>query len=624
MAFFEEIAVSIGLDPSDVRKGARAAIGALNDVRKAAKDVGSGLKTVGDGFSKMGEGFEQFAKVTGLFITSTAGVATAIFSLTEASAAAADAAGKSSEALGLTTEQYGRLSFAASQADLSQEEFSRAFVEFADQVQAAQRGDKNALKLFQRLGVRINYTDGTFKDLGVSLFDTRGRALSVMKVFDQVANNVTRVGKSAATTDRIADLFGKRIGPKMIPLLLEGSRGIKELGDEAVKLGVVFTEQQAKIGDDFGDALDRTKAALTGVRNQIGLTFAPEFTQRLDEITAAIVRARPELVRLAVEGFDFMRQAVLDLIHAFQGKDSQVVGKWAIEVRDKVVEAAGIIKSAFDEIIFPLFNKIHAVFDDIAAAINKHFGTDLTGAELLVAAFVFKLTGGFTVLFGAIQTVVGVFQILIGLLQVLGSPLVLRGLTLLGDLAAKALLALAAPLAALLGLPAGLVAAFVAAGVVIAVFWDDIVAGLKKVWDYAGKVGAAIIDIFKKVGAAIAGFFSFGGDGSLSVTPPEGFAEGGLVGGQPGRDKNVARLTKGEFVNTAATVRSLGVPFFEALERGLVPAFAVGGGEGSGSSVNLFLKDGSQVSLRGDRSSIAKLLNSDQFALSPLNRWARR
>lgn len=623
MAFLEEIAVSIGLDPSALRQGARAAIRELNDVRKSARDIGSGIATVGGGFSKMGDGLQEFTKIAGLFIASTTGVAAAIFSLTEASAAAADAAGKSSAALGLTTEQYGRLAFAAAQADINQQEFSRSFVEFSEQVQAAQRGDKNALALFQRLGVRLKDTTGRFTDLNVALFDQRGRALSVMQVFDQVANNIARVGKSAATTERAADLFGKRIGPKMIPLLLSGARGIREVGDEAQALGVVFTEQQAKIGDDFGDALDRTKASLIGVRNQIGLTFAPEVTQRLDEITAAIVRARPELVRLAVEGFDFVRQAVLDLIHAFQGKDGEVVGKWAITVRDNVVGAAEVIKSAFDKIIFPLFAQVKAVFDEIAAAINKHFGTDLTGSELLVAAFVIKLTGGFTLIFGAIQTVVGVLQILVGILRLLATPAILKGLVLLGDLAAKALIALAAPLAALLGLPAALVAAFIAAGVVIAVFWDDIVAGLKKVWDYAGKVGKGIIDIFKKVGALIASVFTFS-SGAVSGDQPPGFAEGGLVGGRPGRDKNLARLTQGEFVNTAATVRSLGVPFFEALERGMVPAFAGGGEDSGGSSVNLILRDGSQVTLRGDRSGVAKLLNSDQFALAPLNRWAKR
>jgi len=47
-----------------------------------------------------------------------------------------------------------------------------------------------------------------------------------------------------------------------------------------------------------------------------------------------------------------------------------------------------------------------------------------------------------------------------------------------------------------------------------------------------------------------------------------GFANGGLVGGIEGLDKNIARLTKGEFVMNAAAVRSVGVNTMQAINNG--------------------------------------------------------
>jgi len=67
--------------------------------------------------------------------------------------------------------------------------------------------------------------------------------------------------------------------------------------------------------------------------------------------------------------------------------------------------------------------------------------------------------------------------------------------------------------------------------------------------------------------------------GQLSTSAGAGAARGGLIGGRGSgtSDSNLAWLSRGEFVITAAAVRRLGVGFFAALNAGMIPGFALGG-----------------------------------------------
>jgi hypothetical protein len=66
---------------------------------------------------------------------------------------------------------------------------------------------------------------------------------------------------------------------------------------------------------------------------------------------------------------------------------------------------------------------------------------------------------------------------------------------------------------------------------------------------------------------------------TLQQLSAPGAARGGLIGGRGGgtSDSNLAWLSRGEFVISAAAVRRLGAGFFAALNAGMIPGFALGG-----------------------------------------------
>jgi hypothetical protein len=114
---------------------------------------------------------------------------------------------------------------------------------------------------------------------------------------------------------------------------------------------------------------------------------------------------------------------------------------------------------------------------------------------------------------------------------------------------------------------------------------------------------------------------------SLPAGSVPGFSTGGRVYG-PGTstsDSIIARLSRGEFVMRAASVRKFGADFFERLNSGVLPAFATGGlvslpspagisslsamsfEGGGGRPVLLQLPDGSRTELRGSGNAVSDL-----------------
>lgn len=628
-----------GLAPAFKRFGA-----AVDGLKRNLSDLGAQGRGVVDSLGTIGDGVKTFAVRTGEVALAAGAAATAILATANAGAEAADQAGKASERLGLTVEQYGELAHAAKMAGIEQETFEQGFNKFTRLVQDAQRGDQKSIDTLERFSVRLKDSSGRMKDFNIKLFDARGRALAVNEVFKQVATNVAAVGKSAGTTDRAIDAFGKS-GAKLIPVLLEGRKGLNALGKEAHELGKVFTDEQAKIGDEMGDAMDRTKDAASGLRNQLGLIFAPEITQAANQVTAAIVRNRTEVLDLATRGWNYLLQVTRDFFNAFRGNDAAVANQWVITVRDNLVQLQEAIAGAIDKIILPAFQRLRDVLAVVAGEINKVFGTDITPEQLGIAIAVFKITGLFQILTGAVSLAINTFGLLFKTIQTVISlfPVFAAGV----NVAATAMklmftsvislvrLALV-PIAAFIGWPATLVIALGVAAAALVHYWDDVKEGAKK-------AAAFVIDVFKPVvaflgsiGRVVGGIWdALTGAASPSPTAPAapGFASGGLFRGKPGVDTNLAWLTDREYVINRDAVSQFGRGFFDAINfGGYIPAFAEGGlvgevGVGAGAAggtVNLFLRDGSGVRLNGDRKQIGRLLNSDQFALSQPNRWHRR
>jgi hypothetical protein len=612
MAFLEQIAVRIGLDPKDLRKGARAVMRDLKDIKSAAADAGDGISTLTDGFKTFGQ---NLALVTG----AVTAVAAGFFGLTKAASDAADAVGRSAAAMGLTVEEYGRLTFAANQSGLATEEFGQAFVRFNKLVIAAQRGEKSAIETFRRATVQVRDGAGVLREYNIRLFDNRGRALRSARVLSQLARNFSLVRNGSEKSAQAVAFFG-RAGADLITFLNEGDRGLKALGDQAVELGGVFTEQQVKIGDEFGDAADRSTFALRGLRNQIGLTFAADQTALLDSFTAELVKHREEILRIANQAYGFVRQTALDFFNAFAGNEAQVAQQWVITFRDSIVAIGTAISNVYTNVVVPVFILIRDLLTNIANGINEAFGTNISAADIAVGLFVARFLGFFTLIQGALQVVIPllrVFWSLLGLsvirpvIALLSSRVIVGFFTLL----AKGVVIATVAIAGFIGWPATLVLGLIAAGAALAIFWSDIKSAAQATYDFIANLFSSLAAAVRK-GLSVAGDFvaGFTGAKESGTVDLQRRATGGQIFGPGGRDRVPLLGTAGEFVMQLSAVRKYGLAFMEAINAGALPQFAEGGAVGGAAlrPINLSI-DGSTFAMQGGDTTAENLV-----------RWARR
>ena len=70
------------------------------------------------------------------------------------------------------------------------------------------------------------------------------------------------------------DIFG-RAGTQLLPLMAEGKEGLKDLREEAHKLGIVFDQEAADSAAEFKDSLTRLNGALNGVKFTLARELMP-------------------------------------------------------------------------------------------------------------------------------------------------------------------------------------------------------------------------------------------------------------------------------------------------------------------------------------------------------------
>jgi hypothetical protein len=103
--------------------------------------------------------------------------------------------------------------------------------------------------------------------------------------------------------------------------------------------------------------------------------------------------------------------------------------------------------------------------------------------------------------------------------------------------------------------------------------FNAVLGPVKSVIDTIGGWIQGLVNAAKALWAGLTG-----GGGSVAPGGAPGMAAGGEVGGAPGVDRNLALLSRGEFVLNVAAVQRVGLPFLHAINAmQIVPRFALGG-----------------------------------------------
>ena len=414
-------------------------------LRATSDRVGRSFRTLRRGGSRLVSVLGRIVRRMGLLAAAAAGAAAAVAAVARSGAAVADQAAKTAEGLNLTIEELTRLRFAATQSGLTVEQFETALnflnTKVADATKKlAAQGDQlgtqpalwaaaqeavsknsaalddqtkstgRAAQALKLLGIKLRDPSLQFPaqaatrtlaqfQAGLKSFNTAARDvrptfdifLDLADAFKAFPDGIEKAGLAAA-------LFGETLGRKMLPFLNLGSEGIRELLNEADKVGATITQQQGDIGSELINAQGRLAASIKGLKDEIGLLFAPALTRAAERQTETIITYRKELLSLVNGIIPKAVALVEDLIAALSGRDADVRAKFILTARDAIIVFAKDAKAAFENIIKPAFDGLFALLDRVAVAVNEVFGTDLTGRQIAIAAVVAQLIGVFNLL----------------------------------------------------------------------------------------------------------------------------------------------------------------------------------------------------------------------------------
>jgi hypothetical protein len=160
---------------------------------------------------------------------------------------AGDQLQKMSARTGETVENLSRLQYAASLADVSNEDLTASLVKLNRVMGDAADGSKEATGALARFGIVPN------------------SGLLAIEAFQKIADRVKATGDETKISSGLNDVFGKSFGT-LIPLLKSGGDEIKKAGDELERFGGVMTGDLAKSSEEFNDNMTKVGKALDGLK----------------------------------------------------------------------------------------------------------------------------------------------------------------------------------------------------------------------------------------------------------------------------------------------------------------------------------------------------------------------
>jgi hypothetical protein len=189
---------------------------------------------------------------------------------------------KLSEKTGIAITELSGLAAAAKLSNIEQADFETSLKKLATTIANAAAGEQKS--------------EAALRALGISARDSSGHVITISDALAKVADKFASTKDGTEKAALAVEVFGRQ-GLAMIPMLNEGSAGLAKLTDEARKLGVVLTEDDAKALKQLEDDLGRLKLSAQGMAQQF---------------LAGLVPGLDRMAKSALDGgggFDILRRA---------------------------------------------------------------------------------------------------------------------------------------------------------------------------------------------------------------------------------------------------------------------------------------------------------------------------
>ncbi len=178
---------------------------------------------------------------------------------------------KMSKRTGVGVESLSALGFAAEQSGSSLEAVEKGIRKMQQNILSANTG--------------LKATTDTFDMLGLSAESFKG--LKPEEQFRLLADRISGIADPSKRAAIAMKIFGKS-GTSLLPLFEKGAAGMDELMNEAKKLGLVMSGEDAVSAEELNDALNRMWRTMKMAFANIGASIAPIITDLSNKIAIVI------------------------------------------------------------------------------------------------------------------------------------------------------------------------------------------------------------------------------------------------------------------------------------------------------------------------------------------------
>ena len=161
---------------------------------------------------------------------------------------------------GISTENLQKYNAVAELVDVSTETMTKSMAKNLKSMTSAQEGTGAMAEAYGKLGVSVTNADGSLRDSETVYWETIDALKNVTDETERDSIAMVLLGKSAQ---------------ELNPLIAQGSEGIKALGDEAVKMGAVLSEDALNSLGALDDEMQRFSSISGATSNLMASAFAP-------------------------------------------------------------------------------------------------------------------------------------------------------------------------------------------------------------------------------------------------------------------------------------------------------------------------------------------------------------
>jgi hypothetical protein len=221
-----------------------------------------------------------------------------------------------SQRTGIASEELSQLQYAAKLADVAHDSLNTSIKKLNISIAQGKAGDQEKIAAFRALGI-------TTQDLG------RG----TIEVMFKIADAYSKAKDGAGKVENATKLMG-RGADEMIPLLNQGGKAIRDLMEEADRLGLTISADFAEKAKEFNDNLLRVHAS----GQKLAILLATDFVD-------GVGKAMKVMADATIAGGKFA--GVLAFIQTlFTGTDLHKANVALVEDTDKLLQAENALSAA--------------------------------------------------------------------------------------------------------------------------------------------------------------------------------------------------------------------------------------------------------------------------------------